>query len=189
MADVEIKYKGKVIVGLDGTGNKTLETAETYCESDIEVSYAPRSRIYDITIDPGIYGQDIYLVALDDEVLAHIDDDSFVASLVKLDGENTPHNRYFDFEKYASIVVATNKRQFANSKDGDIYGVELSYVNSDEYRANSVIAPAKQYGWILGHYSSAYFYRNEEEELGGIWCVLCPNDSAFYGTYRLTFTW
>ena len=197
MADVEIKYKGKVIVGLDGTGNETLETAETYCESDIDVSYAPRSRIYDITMSPDKWGDDIELVALDDEVLEHINDDSFVASLVKLNGVGVPYNEYWSLGGAAATVVATNKPQFTNNRDGDIYGVELSYVDNSTYNVNGVIVPANQLDYAHENYEgegSAYFYRLDytdmaQDWLDGVWYVLAPNNTAFIGTYRLTFTW
>ena len=197
MADVEIRYKGNIIAGLDGTCIETLETAETYCESDIEVSYAPRSRIYDITMSPDNWGGSIDLVPLDDEVLEHINDDSFVASLVKLDGIGVPSNQYWSLGGAAATVVATNKPQFTNRRDGDIYGVELSYVDNTTYVTKGVIVPAKQFDYAHDNEEgggSAYFYISDYSDaaqtwLDGIWYVLMPNSTAFVGTYRLTFTW
>ena len=39
MADVEISYKGSKIVEMSASGTKTLETAGTYCEDDLELKY------------------------------------------------------------------------------------------------------------------------------------------------------
>ena len=39
MADVEITYKGSKIVEMSASGTKTLETAGTYCEDDLELKY------------------------------------------------------------------------------------------------------------------------------------------------------
>lgn len=39
MADVTISYKGSDIATMSASGTKTLETAGTYCEDDIEITY------------------------------------------------------------------------------------------------------------------------------------------------------
>lgn len=39
MADVTISYKGSNIATMSASGTKTLETAGTYCEDDIEITY------------------------------------------------------------------------------------------------------------------------------------------------------
>ena len=74
MADVTIKYKESTIAEMSGTSTKTLKTGGTYCEGDITVNYAPRSKTYEITLAESS-GWTL-LTALDADVLAHINDKS-----------------------------------------------------------------------------------------------------------------
>ena len=82
MADVTIKYKGSTIAEMSGTDAKTLKTAGTYCEGDITVDYAPRCKTYEITLSKSSGW--VLLTALDDEVLAHINDTDLTVSLKKI---------------------------------------------------------------------------------------------------------
>lgn len=58
--DVEITYKGSTIATMTASGTKTLETAGTYCEDDIEVVYTkPTVTLQSKSVSPRTYTQTV----------------------------------------------------------------------------------------------------------------------------------
>ena len=58
--DVEITYKGSTIATMTASGTKTLETAGTYCEDDIEVVYTkPTVTLQSKSVSPKTYTQTV----------------------------------------------------------------------------------------------------------------------------------
>lgn len=58
--EVRITYKGSTIASMDASGTKTLETAGTYCEGDIDVEYTrPSASLQSKTVSPSLSQQTI----------------------------------------------------------------------------------------------------------------------------------
>lgn len=174
MADVSIKYKGSTIAEMSGTGTKTLNTGGTYCDGDISVSYAPRSKTYEITLAKASGW--ILLTTLDAEMLAHINDETLVVSLVNI----SP----YAFENYSgSMYFACNIPKGYN-------GVYPVYGLNNRMQTETIISNAPCYypanntgtNTNLGGYGT---FRVSGEKY-----YLQPGDGFIAaGTYRLTFTW
>lgn len=173
MGNVNIAYKGGTIAEMDGAGTKTLKTAGTYCEGDIQVDYAPRSRSYELTLAKASGW--VLLTALDEDVLAHIDAPGLVVSLMNVSG--------YAYEYYsASMAVASNTPQ--NSANGHLmYGTSVRQ-NSETstpsiniyYPPNKTDTSTSLSGAIFRIDGNKYYFR--------------PADGYVRsGTYRLTFTW
>lgn len=90
MADVTVKYKGSTIAELSESGKKTMKTAGTYCEGDIEVSYTAkevpqvRSKVFEVNIPTAVAAQYVTLVTGDPDVAAHYADDSAMVTIKKM---------------------------------------------------------------------------------------------------------
>jgi hypothetical protein len=175
MADVTIKYKGATIAEMSGTSEKTLETSGTYCEGDIDVVYAPRSKTYEITLAKASGW--VLLTALDAEVLEHINDESLVVSLVCVSEFNTT--------TYAMNAIVASNHQIGQQGNYPVYGTSVRQAST-----TTVTQPQQIYyppnktdtntslggGGVFRLDGSNYYSR--------------PTDGYFRaGTYRLTFTW
>lgn len=173
MADVSIAYKGNTIAALDGTGSKTLKTAGTYCEGDIAVSYAPRSRTYELTLAKASGW--VLLTALDEDVLAHINDPVLTVSLLNVSG--------YAYEYYSvSMAVASNSAQnMVNSYPA--YGICARQTSETLTQMLNLFYPANKTDTSTG-LGGAQFRIN-----GGKYYFRPADGYLRAGTYKLTFTW
>ena len=89
MADVTIKYNDSTIAELNGTGSKTLNVSGKYCEADVEVVYAPRSKIYSVTVPTAVASQFVTLVTGDADVAAHYADENAMVTVRKITNNDT----------------------------------------------------------------------------------------------------
>lgn len=179
MADVTIKYKDSVIVEMNESGSKTLNTSECYCEGNIVVNYTAsnkggNSKTYEITL-PKASGK-ILLLELDDDVLAHMDDPGLTVTLINVSE--------YSYERYSVAFVTISNTVFAVQGDVQMYGMALRQGSETGTTLGRVSCPAN----------------NTEENIAGSnigWFIL--NDRNYYvkpadgfiraGTYRLTFSW
>ena len=174
MADVTIKYKGSTIAEMSGNATKTLKTSGTYCEGDISVSYAPRSKSYEITLTKASGW--VLLTTLDAEVLEHINDDGLVVSLRMI----SPYT----YTSYAGNSFFAGNTPIGYSGSYPIYG------QANRTTSSTVMASQPMY------YKAGY--TGSSDSLGGYGAFrvngnkyyVKPYDGYVYaGTYRLTFTW
>lgn len=173
MSDVSIAYKGNTIAALDGTGSKTLKTAGTYCEGDIAVSYAPRSRTYELTLAKASGW--VLLTTLDDDVLEHINDSRFAVSLTNMDG--------YAYEYYSiSMAIASNTAQnMVNSYP--VYGICARQTSETLTQMLNMFYPANKTDTSIGLGGAPF-------RIDGDKYYFRPADGYVRsGTYRLTFTW
>ena len=176
MADVTIKYKGETIAEMSGTSEKTLKTGGTYCEDDIEIAYAPRSRTYEVTIgshNPAIWN---LLVTLDADVLAHINDPTFTVNFHIIDTN-------YVFEKYSGSMYTASNVQIGLQNESPLYGYSGRQQKETLVSIGYIYHPANQTeskcsgGYGAFRVSSGKYY-------------LKPLDGYIHkGNYRLTFTW
>lgn len=174
---VKIIYKGKAISETEAAGTETLKMAGTYCEGDISVEYAPRSRSYDVTIAESINSWTV-LVALDDDVLAHINDPGLVVTFVRI-GEFAP-----DVGARYAVFAANNAFALQNS-EYPVYGVAIGQGTASLTSFAHVYYPAKN---TTGSVTSIGGF-------GGF--MVAERDYSIYsighklaaGSYRLTFQW
>lgn len=95
MADVTIKYKGSAIAELSDSGKKTMKTAGTYCEGDIEVNYTARevpqvrSKVFEVNVPTAVAAQYTTVVSGDPDVAAHYADDNAVVVIRKMTNNTT----------------------------------------------------------------------------------------------------
>lgn len=176
MADVSIFYKDSVSSEMDGAGSKTVKTAGLYCEGDIVVAYTPRIRTYEITL-PKSSGW-VLLTALDEDVLAHIDDDNFIATLT-----NTSP---YEYEWYAGeTYFVTNRQAGIHLQTHTVYGWGNRMHDETTTASGVILRPAKNREKTTSISS----------ELGAFALVdgqyfIKPGDGFIKaGVYRLTFTW
>lgn len=173
MADVTIIYKGAAIAEMDVSGSKTVETAGTYCEGDINVVYTPNSRSYEITFPVSAYW--ILLTALDADVLEHINDESLVVSFVNI-GD-------LSYAYYQGDMYIVGNKLRGNFWGGDVYGIATRQQSETNYAMGNIRYPANN------------TVKNETNEFGEFRVsdgnyYLRPGDGGIKaGTYRLTFTW
>lgn len=175
MADVTVKYKDSTIAEMsNGNGTKTLKTRGCYCEGDIKVDYTPRIKTYDITLAKA-YGW-LLLTTLDEEVLEHINDESFTVSLINTSAYETV--------TYSGAMYFCGNRFLGKNGTYDVYGTghrEFSTGNS----FNMICAPANSTSSTLVTSSAFGQFR-----LDGNKYYLQPGDGYVkVGNYRLTFTW
>lgn len=174
MADVSISYKGNTIATMDNTGSKTLQTAGTYCEGDISVSYAPRSRTYEITLQKS--SGDVLLLELDDDVLTHINEPGMVVSLLNVSG--------YKFESYSVALLIVSNTPFAMYGESPVYGITVRQANATATTIGRVTCPANNTDVNIANINIAWF------RLDGRNYYVTPADGFIrYGTYRLTFAW
>lgn len=175
MADVTVKYNGQSIAALDGTGSKTLKTGGTYCEGDIEVDYAPRCRSYELTL-PVSDGWTL-LATLDEDVLEHINDDTFAVMLHRMgDWEYVFYQGTFYVCGNNQVGVHTNGRimyGYANRMTGETI-TSAGYIFAPANNASRTVVDGCLGQFLLE--GDKYYLRPEN---GGIAA----------GTYRLVFTW
>lgn len=174
MADVTIKYKDTAIATLDGTGSKTLETSGTYCEGNIKVEYAPRSRTYEITL--ARKSGWVLLTTLDNDVLEHINDANLNVCLMAT-GTVT-------IEAYTINVIAVSNSALGTQGNYPVYGATLRLSSATAVQGQQTYYPANK--------------TDTSTSLGGGGCFRI-NGNSYYcrpsdlyigaGTYRLTFTW
>lgn len=176
MADVSISYQGETIAELDTTGTRTLKTGGCFCEGDVAVTYAPRSRTYEITL-PRSFNW-FPLVTLDEDVLEHIDDAGFTAMLV-----NTSPYEYVWYS--GSYYLVTNQKHGTTSEGDAVYGMGSRLQSESHLNHGYIIVPANNRNRESSvAYPTAWFLL----ENGQYW--LKPGDGEIRpGVYRLTFAW
>lgn len=173
MADVNVKYKGETIAELDGTGSKTLKTGGTYCEGDIEVAYAPRCRIYDITLAEG--NGWVPLTALDADVLDHIDDPGLTVTFNRLSE--------YAYRNYAVGGIFASNTPFSEQGSYPVYGVGLKQTKETTATIANVYYPPNKTDTGTG-LGGAMF-----RVTSGIYYLKPADGFVSAGDYRLTFTW
>lgn len=178
MADVTVKYKGSTIAEMSGTNTKTLKTAGTYCEGDITVDYAPRCKIYEITLAKSSGW--VLLTTLDDEVLAHINDANFVVTL-----KMTSDYAYTYYAGNTFIVGNTPIGYYsATSATVPVYGQCNRTTKETSTTTSAVFYPANKTDTTTTAGGNCMF------RISGNKYYIRPGDGYVYaGTYRLTFTW
>lgn len=174
MADVTIKYNGSAIAELNGTGSKTLKTSGKYCEGNVEVAYAPRTKTYEITLAKASGW--VLLTTLDDDVIAHINDKNFTVTLAKISSETQ--------EKFCAPGGFVTNINLGNQSVYAVYGACLfitgdTAVNCSQvyYPANNTDANTSLGGRLAFRLSGNQYY------------VCSPSYYIHAGTYKLTFTW
>lgn len=174
MADVTIKYKGATIAEMSGTSEKTLKTGGTYCESDIDVVYAPRTKTYEITLAKASGW--VLLTTLDAEVLEHINDASLIVSLANV----SP----YVYEFYSGNLYIAGNKPFGYNGSHPVYGLSDRENSTTSHVSNQIYYPANNTG--------------DSDALGGMGAFrvtsgkyyIKPRDGFITaGAYRLTFTW
>lgn len=177
MADVSIFYKGETIAQMDTTDSKTLKTSGCYCEGDVTVEYAPRSHTYEITLAKASGG--VLLTTLDDDVLAHINDDNLIVSLIN----SSP----YVYEWYAGDTYFCGNRKIGVAQGGyDIFGVCNRHQSESGTAATAIPTPANNTEVMTQPLSvfAGLFYLEDKKY------YMKPGDGFIRaGTYRLTFTW
>lgn len=175
MADVTIAYKGGTIAELDGPGSKTLKTGGCYCEGDIEVAYAPRSRTYEITLAKSSGW--VLLTALDDDVLEHINDPTFSAKLQLVDGLDT-------VEGYAITLMDVCNTPVVKNGNYPIYGIGTQQTGATSVGFGYVYYPVDKADADFGLGGLGLFRRD------GTKFYARHNDAFIHsGTHRLIFNW
>ena len=174
MADVTIKYNGSSVAELNGTGNKTLKTSGKYCEGNVEVAYAPRSKTYEITLVKASGW--VLLTTLDDDVIAHIND-----ATLKVDFECLNpyvYTWYTGFRYHASNVPV------GNYSGKTLYGSADRHQNETNTAMGHIYYPANH--TVAENHGGAY----GQFRLSGNQYYILPGDGFIgAGTYRLTFAW
>ena len=175
MAEVNVKYKDSTIAELNGADTVTLSTEGTYCEGNIEVEYAPRTRIYELTLAKASGW--VLLTALDDDVLQHINDEDLTVTLQLMSD--------FSIVTYVlNVAIATNKQQLsATSSNYPVYGVGLRQNNATNiahlpiyYPANKTDTSTSLGGAQFRITDGKYYFRPGDGYLGA-------------SIYKLIFSW
>lgn len=173
MADVTIKYKGATIAEMSGTSEKTLKTGGTYCEGDIDVVYAPRTKTYEITLAKASGW--VLLTTLDEEVMAHINDQNLRVSLSPI-GDYT-------YVYYAVTMAFASNERVGVQGNYPVYGIHNRVNGSTSVSNYSIFYPANNTGTSTSLGSGQF-------RLNGSNYYFRPFDGYLReGTYRLTFTW
>ena len=173
MAQVEITYKGTPIAELDGTGAKTLKTSGCYCEDDISVEYAPRSRTYYLTLAHSAYL--VLLTTLDADVLEHINDSSLIVTLRLIDD--------YSYTFYSGALYTAGNNIIGDSGGKPVYGIANRQVAETNLQHTAIFVPANNTNQSkltgLGNFV-----------LDGDKYYVYPSDgSVRAGNWVLTFTW
>lgn len=176
MADVTIKYNGSSVAELNGTGSKTLKTSGKYCEGNIEVAYAPRSKTYEITLAKASGW--VLLTTLDDEVLSHINDESLIVSLVNI-------SPYAYVWYTGNMYIVTNRILGYSSASLPTYGMSSREQNETNTAVGHIRAPANNTSTAESTTNSYATFRITDGKY-----YIKPGDGFIKaGTYRLTFAW
>lgn len=183
MADVTIQYKGSTIAEMSESGTKTLKTSGKYCENDIYIQYekaespsggTTNAKVIDFTIAKKSGW--ILLTTLDDEVLSHINDNTFNVLLCSRDA--------YVYESYSIYRANAGNIQSGKNVNGQpLYGV--ASLQSAESTASFVdcCVPANNTNTTI--YSSTYGFRVEGSNY-----YFKPRDGFFIGgNCRLIFSW
>lgn len=175
MADVTIKYKDNVIAEIDGKGSKTLNTSGCYCEGNVAIEYAPRSRTYEVTLAKSSGG--VLLTTLDEDVLAHINDENFTVLLT-----NTSP---FEYVWYSGNTYFCGNKKIGTYQTYTQYGLCHRHNSETVTAAGFIVLPANNTSPDnLTNNAMGLFY------ISGNKYYLRPGDGFISaGTYRLTFNW
>lgn len=174
MADVRIDYKGNTIAELDSPGSKTLKTGGFYCDSDIMMAYAPRSRTYEITLTKSSGW--VLLTELDEDVLAHINDPGLIVTLRCTDE--------YSYDFYAGTCYTVGNNQIGTHSAGPIYGIGNRKTSETVTSSGSIFAPANN---------------SVKSAVSGSFATFAVVDGKYYiepgngfinaGKWRLVFVW
>lgn len=176
MADISVTYKDAVIAEIDnGRYTKTLKTKGCYCEDDITIDYAPRSKTYEITLAKASGW--VLLTTLDAEVLEHINDSSLAVSLVKI-------SEFSSAETYTVTFAFVTNNQIGIVNTYPVYGLADRQVNATTFSQGAVFYPPNNTSTSVSLGGSGQF------RLSGSSYYFRPADIYIQsGTYRLTFNW
>ena len=173
MADVTVKYKGSTIAEMSKAGTKTLNTSGKYCEDNIKVEYAPKSKSYEITLAKASGW--VLLTTLDADVLEHINDASFRVALCLLDE--------WEYISYRVTYASASNMTFGVTSSGyNIYGNSMRNTSATAVQNNFVFYPANKTDTTISLGGAQFRLDNGKY-------YLRPVDGYLVGTYRLTFTW
>ena len=174
MADVTVKYKGSTIAEMSGTDAKTLKTAGTYCEDDIIVDYAPNFKVYEITLAKSSGW--VLLTALDDEVLAHINDTNLTVSLKKI-GD-------YEYIYYCGNAYIVGNVPIGYSDVYPVYGMADRVIRETTVQKQDIYYPANKTDTGTGLGGFGMFRINGKNY------YIRPGDGFVTpGTWKLIFTW
>lgn len=176
MADVSIKYKDNVIAEMNESESKTLNTSGCYCEGDITVEHAPRSRSYKITLPKSIDW--VLLTTLDQDVIEHIEDDSLVVTFINTDDYE------FDGTAARRACYATNTAIGLYANKYPVYGNHIWQSTETAVANQSCYYPAKNTAKTLSIGGVGGFrYEDGKYYVSGFQAGISA------GTWQLTFTW
>ena len=182
MADVSIKYKNATVAEMSAKGTKTLKTSGKYCEGDIAVTYVPPAgetvevnvKSYDITLAKSSGW--VLLLTLDDEVLSHINDESFGVMLY--------NKSTFSYVNYAGNCYTAGNNPIAMANGYPVYGYASRNVTEAKLQTGSIFYPANSTTTSTSLDGFGQF------RLSGNEFYLKPSDGFIReGTYRILFTW
>lgn len=175
MSDVTISYNNTKISDLSISGKKTLTTAGTYCEGNVEVAYTPKSRTYDLALARASGW--VFLTTLDTDVLEHINDSSLIVSLINLSD--------YVYDSYSlSFAIASNtSTNVATANKYPVYGVFAKQSNETNTSFEATYYPANKTDTSLTLGNSAFRIDNTKY-------YIHPSDGYVRaGNYKLIFTW
>lgn len=176
MENLTVKYKDEIIADLPNGGACILRTAEKYMEDDITVEYSPRYRSYELTFSSEVSqaGTPVFLVDLDEEVAAHINDLGMQVSMYRTSVPDRNYVIYMVFSGNAKLTYQYNV-QFGAS-----YGLSAS----TPHAARPVFRPANSTltASVDGNGSS---FAN----VNGKYYLIVQTGRILDGTYILTFYW
>lgn len=176
MADVSIKYKGVTVAELAEGQSKTLKTAGTYCENDIDISYTPNFRMYDVSITTDTAAIWHLLIELDSETLAHINDPAFTVFFTIYANEHT-------YQWYSGSSFSVSNTPLMHQNEHPIYGYSSREQTETVPSPGFIMHPANYTGTsILGGYGA---FRIE----GNKYYVRPTDGFLKKGNYKLIFYW
>lgn len=118
---VTIGYKGETIASMSSSGSKTLKTAGKYCEGDIEVAYtesSTNSKCFKMTVAEAYAdSQWHYFNNADADIAAHINDPTFVVTVMNVTDYDTDNSR--------TIGVTATNHQTNSASTNASYGMVL----------------------------------------------------------------
>ena len=174
MADVTINYKGSTIAEMNGTATKTLKTSGKYCEGDITVSYAPRSKTYEFTLAQKSGW--VELVTLDSDVLAHINDSTLVVSFSRISS--------YVYEYYSGCIYIAQNTPVGYQGAYPSYGLSHRMSGEEKLQDGPIFYPANNTGTSTSLGGLAAFRVSN-----GKYYLRAGDGYISTGDYRLTFTW
>lgn len=176
MADVSIKYNGATIAELAEGQSKTLKTAGTYCENDIDISYTPNFRMYDVSVTTGTSNIWHLLIELDAETLAHINDPTFTVFF------NIYANEHI-YQWYSCSSFSASNTPFMHENQYPLYGYSSREQTETIATPAFIMHPANYTGTtVLGGLGA---FRVE----GNKYYVRPGDGFVKKGNYKLIFYW